>query len=69
MFFDILKQFLVPDHVTRQSTEAKRKLHHYDGEKKGWDCDKYITLHKEQQTIMKTLVDQSYSGMSDGTKI
>ena len=26
MFFDIDKQFLSPDHVARQATEAERKL-------------------------------------------
>ena len=30
-FFDIHKQFLDPDHVARQATDAERKLQTYDG--------------------------------------
>ena len=41
---------------------------HYDGEKKGWDWDKYVTLRKEQHTIMKHMVDHGNSGIDDGTK-
>ena len=43
--------------MARQATEAERKLQntHYGGEKKGWDCDKYVALHKEQHAIMDGL--------------
>ena len=39
VFFDIHKQFLNPDHVVRQATEAEQKLQslHNDGKEKGWD--------------------------------
>ena len=71
VFFDIHKQFLSPDHVTMQATEAERKLQnsHYDGEKKSWDWDKYVAIHKEQHTIIESLVDNGYSGMDKGTKV
>ena len=57
VYFDIHKQFLDPDHVARQSTDAERKLQnsHYGGEKKRWDWDNYIALNKEQHTIMESL--------------
>ena len=71
VFFNIHKQFLGIDHVARHAAEAERKLQtsHYDGEKKGWDWDKYITLHKEQHAIMESLTDYGYSGMNNGTKV
>ena len=71
VFFNIHKQFLGIDHVARHAAEAERKLQtsHYDGEKKGWDWDKYITLHKEQHAIMEILTDYGYSGIYNGTKV
>ena len=57
--------------MTRQATYAERELQnsHYDGEKKLWDWDKYVTLNKEQHTIIKSLLDHGYSGMGKGTKV
>ena len=54
MLFDIHKWFFGPDSVAKQATEAERKLKnsHHDSEKKGWDWDKYVALHKEQHIIM-----------------
>ena len=37
VFFDVHKQFLGPDHVTRQAIETERKLQtSNNGERKGW---------------------------------
>ena len=49
MYFDIQKQFLGPDYVARQATDAERKLQtsQNDHERKEWDWDKYVTLQKE----------------------
>ena len=57
--------------MARQAADAERKLKisHYDGERKGWDQDKNVTLHKEQHTTMESLTDYSYSGMVNGTKV
>ena len=54
--------------MARQAAEAERKLQssHYDGEKKGWEWDKYVTLHKEQHTIMESLTDYQ---MDNGDKV
>ena len=71
MFFDINKHFLSPDHVTQQVTNTEGKLQnsHYDGEIKTWVWDKYVTLHKEQHIIMKSLTGYGYSGMENGTTV
>ena len=47
----------------------KQKTSHYDGERKMWDWDKYITLHKEQHSIMDSLTDYEYNCMDNGTKV
>ena len=38
--------------------------------KKEWDLDRYVTLYREQHTIIKILADHdhSYSGIGNGTK-
>ena len=71
VYFNIHNCFLSPDHVARQATEAERKLQdsHYGGERKSWDWDKYVALHKEQHAIMESLTDYGYSGMDNGTKV
>ena len=71
VFFDIQKWSLGPDHVAKHVAETERKLQtcHYDGERNGWDWEKYVTLHKEQHAIMKSLTYNSYSDMDSGTKI
>ena len=58
MFFNCHKHFLGPDHVAQQATETEKMMQNslYDGEKKGWDWDKYAALHKEQHMIMDSLL-------------
>ena len=34
--------------------------------KKGWDFDKYVLAHKDQQIILEKLTDFEYSGIDDG---
>ena len=71
MFHNIHKQFLSPDHVARQATGAERMLQksHYNSKKKGWDWNKYVTLHKDQHMIMESLADHVYSGINNDTKV
>ena len=71
VLFHIHKHFFNPDHVVRQAADAERKLQtsHYDGERKWWDWDKYVTLHKEQHVIMESLTDYCYSRIDNGTKV
>ena len=52
-----------------QKQKKKLQNSHYYGEKKAWGWDKYVTLHKEQHTIIEHLVDHGYSGMDKGTKV
>ena len=59
--------FLSSYHVVSQVVERKLQNSHYDGEKKGWDWNKYVALHKEQHTIMASLGDCGYSGIDDST--
>ena len=63
VYLDIHKQYLGTDHVARQTAEADRKLQlsSYDSEKKEWDWDKFVTLHKENHAIIDSLTDYGYS--------
>ena len=71
MLFNVHKQFLSPDHITRKAADAERKLQnsHYDHEKKGWDWENYVALNKEQHTIITSLADYGHSGIDGGTKV
>ena len=71
VFFNIHKHFLGPEHVARQAAEAEEKLQNSccDGERKKWDWEKYVVLHKEKHAIMESLTDYGYSGMGNGTKV
>ena len=57
--------------MTRQSIDTERKLHYsdYDGERKGWDGDKYVALYKKQHAFIESLTDYGYIGMDNGTKV
>ena len=59
VYFDVQNGFLGPDHVAKQATEAEKKLQTSinDGERKGWDWDKDVALHKKQHAIMGSLTD------------
>ena len=58
------------DHAARQATETERKLQTscYDGERKGWDWDKYVALYNKK-TIMDSLINNGYSGMTNVTEV
>ena len=70
VYCDIHKQFLGPYHVARQATDVEGKLKnsHYDDERKMWDWDKYVALHKKPHAIMESLTDYGYSGMDTAQK-
>ena len=41
----------------------------YNGEKRRWTFEKYVTLHKEQHTILQGLKDYGYAGIDERTKV
>ena len=49
VFFNIHKNFLGPNHVARNATDAEGRLQnsHYDGARNTWHWDKYVALYKE----------------------
>ena len=67
VLFNVLKWYLGPNNMAKHATEAERKVQNsdYDGDKKGWDWDKCISLQKEQHTMMETL-NHDYHCIDDG---
>ena len=53
VFFDIHKYFI----SARPAADVEQKWQnsHDDGERKPWDWDKYVALHKEQDAFMESL--------------
>ena len=69
VFFNVCKKLLGPNHVARQAAEAGKLHNSQHDEKKGWDWDKYVALHKEQHMIMESLADHGYSGINEGIEV
>ena len=48
---------------------AEQKLTNatYRGEGRHWDFERYVTLHKEQHTILEGLKEYGYAGMDEGS--
>ena len=49
--------FLVPNNVDHMEYKADRHLcdTYYHGDRRNWNFEKYVTVHKEQHHILKIL--------------
>ena len=47
----------------------KQRISHYDGKKNGWNWGKFVSFHKEQNAIMKSLTDYGCSGLDNSIKV
>ena len=59
VYFNVYNWFLGPNHEAMQDAEAEKKLQnsHYDGKKKRWHWDMYVTLNQKCHTIMESHAD------------
>ena len=67
-FYD---HFLGPNNIDHIQKQAETKLLSlsYQGERKNWNFEKFVTSHKEQHTILEGLTDHGYGGMDVRTKV
>ena len=49
--------------------EKKLAMMMYTGERHHWTFEKYITLHKDQHSIMEGLTEYSYAGIDEHSKV
>ena len=71
MYFDVHRSFLGHDHVSMQTADMKQKLQssHYNGEKKVWNWDIYVSLYKKQHTIIESIEHHDCTDIVTGTKV
>jgi hypothetical protein len=63
--------YLGPDHVDNMASRAERTLEttSYAGEKRRWNFEKFVSMHKKQHTVLENLTEQGYSGIDDRSKV
>jgi hypothetical protein len=67
----LFNNFLGPNMVDNMASKAERILEttSYSGEKRRWNFEKYVSMHKEQHSILTELMDQGYAGIDDRSKV
>ena len=71
VFMGIWNHYLGVNNVDNMSSAAEAKLRNtfYRGEKRRWDFEKYVRVHKDQHTILEGLVEYGYAGIDERSKV
>ena len=56
------------DHLQKQSDMKLQNLTHA-GERKNWNFGRFVTVHKEQHTMLEGLTDHVHNGLYNRTKV
>ena len=51
--------------MTASKAETALQMLTYDGEKKAWNCEKYVSQH----IIFENLTEYEYQGLNTGSKV
>ena len=64
-------QYIGKNNVDNISSRAEAKLKDtsYSGEKRRWNCEKYVKTHVNQHSILTGLSEHGYSGIDDWSKV
>ena len=70
-YLALLNHYIGTKHVDTMSSRAENTLSTttYNGEKRRWTFEKYVTVHKEQHTILIGLTEYGYAGIDERTKV
>ena len=70
-FLALRNHFLGPNNVDNMATTAEKKLSNatYTSEKRRWNFEKFVTLHKDQHIILEGLVEHGYAGIDERSKV
>lgn len=70
-YHDLYDHYLGPNNVNNMASTAEKKLDvtTYDGEKRGWNFEKYVRVHVDQHTILTNLTQHGYAGLDEGSKV
>ena len=70
--FFLLNNFLLGSHYVTNMTaqfELNLRRFYYDGEKRGFNLQKFVNLHKGQHIISDGLIEFGYSGVYENSKL
>jgi hypothetical protein len=67
----LFDQFLGPNNVGNMASEAETKLTStiYNGEKKRFTWETYVSIHTEQHSVLNGLKYYGYTGIDDSSKV
>ena len=70
-YFNVFNHYLGPNNVDHMASKAERRLRDvsYHGEKRNWNFEKHVTVHKEQHFILQNLEEHGYNGIDDRSKV
>ena len=70
-YFGLWNHYLGPNNIDNAATTAERRLETttYDGEKRRWNFEKFVKIHKDQHTILDNLREHGYAGIDERSKV
>ena len=77
-FLALRDHYLGPNNVDNMASLAEKKLamttytgerRTYTGERRRWTFEKYVTLHKDQHSILEGLTEHGYAGIDKRSKV
>ena len=70
-FHAIHSRWQGPNHVNATASEAEIALQTsmYDGEKRAWNWEKYVSCHVKYHIILPNLMECGYQGLDPGSKV
>ena len=70
-YFAVWNHYLGPSNVDNCANEAERTLERaqYSGEKRRWNFERYVSLHKRQHQILEDLKQLGHAGIDPRSKV
>ena len=70
-FLALRDHYLGPNHVNHQATMAETKLRtlRYEGEKRRFKFEQFVTIQRAQHQTLEGLVEHGYAGIDERTKV
>ena len=70
-FLALCDHYLGPNNVDNMASLAEKKLPMtmYTGEHHCWTFEKYVTLHKDQHSMLEGLTEHGYAGINEQSKV
>lgn len=70
-FMGLRDHYLGRNNIDNLSSRAEKKLQAttYTGEKRNWNFEKFVKVHKDQHAVLSSLTEHGYAGIDDRSKV